>query len=570
MRVVQPCLGKPANPSCIIVGLLRIRTAAVRAEIPVKLVTALSFDDPHVLEEAAGTLKNMSVSHAETLVNTDAPRELARLLLSDSAGVRQQAEGALINLAKGVRPPTAGGAPQHPVVRAVLDIVGDAKDISERLRDQLNEHIERPDESAALKAKVRDLQQQLDSQERGNAVGVARATALAERCAELEESNRAIKLENTTTNVALADAARELSTSTAEEIRFRDAAAVTAAQLALKEETIETLEITIMGLEARIGELEQQTVESQRRRGSAITRRTPPVPHQRSSSGASPAFGRSSAGPSPGFGSTTPRNIGDLTREKLAASQPRPRTQSRTSTSTFVVSGSENSSPQQVSPTRSSPPSVDASPAMSSRPQTDLPPKIATPRSSRTAFLKRDVSDISVSLDEQLSEIQFNFGVKDEDTITDVNSGTHNSRRGVEDMQFGRSTDTSLLNLGRPFARTHGDSRQSIGDTGYDHSANSSRLSLGALTGTPDALYPMRNMLNQTTTLSAEPTRTEKLLGRTGTFSINNDEKSQTRRIIVTESNSPATPAVGGHRRESAVDYFTSTHADYRPKPTFG
>eukprot|EP00035_Acanthoeca_spectabilis_P012483 m.222643 g.222643 ORF g.222643 m.222643 type:complete len:1176 (-) comp15628_c0_seq2:1259-4786(-) len=345
-NTLEKCIGALRN---LMVSSDQIRACAVGADIHRKLVTALTFDDPRVQEEAAGALKNMGAgdpTHAETLtLETDACRELARLLLSDSVGVREQAEGALAHLARGVHPPSAGGPSAHPVLQSVMDVVRDAKDNADRLRDEVTAERNRPDESAALKAKVWDLTQQLDKAT-AEAAGAADRIADADRRAEQAEAAAAAAAESKqSVEQALYDAAGELDAARAELHAGRDAAHEATAELARNADTIETLEITIAGLEARVAELEQQVIEASRRRGSAKTRRTPPVGGK-----------RSSTTPSPGFGSSTPRNIGDLTKERLAASQPQPRGRA-SSTATFVVSGSEQSSPA-----RSSPPSVTASP----------------------------------------------------------------------------------------------------------------------------------------------------------------------------------------------------------------
>ena len=82
-----------------------------------------------------------------------------------------------------------------------------------------------------------------------------------------------------------------------------------------KDVVINELTIANSNLEAMVASLERQLEEQQSRRLSTTTTA------QRAADRSSPS--RSVKSPTAAFGSATPRNIGDLTKERLAASQPK-------------------------------------------------------------------------------------------------------------------------------------------------------------------------------------------------------------------------------------------------------
>eukprot|EP00036_Acanthoecidae_sp_10tr_P025369 CAMPEP_0206321522 /NCGR_PEP_ID=MMETSP0106_2-20121207/18926_1 /ASSEMBLY_ACC=CAM_ASM_000206 /TAXON_ID=81532 /ORGANISM="Acanthoeca-like sp., Strain 10tr" /LENGTH=1030 /DNA_ID=CAMNT_0053753611 /DNA_START=144 /DNA_END=3236 /DNA_ORIENTATION=- len=525
--VLEKCIGALRN---LTVASDRIRDAVVRAGIPDKLVTALSFDDTAVQEEAAATLKNLMGGGGKTtaaLSATDAPRELSRLLLSDFPSVRDEAEKALLRMASGSV--TEGEAPciAHPVVRAVLDVISDAKHAAIRPRDEYRAVGE---DSAALESQVSDLKGEISSITAVMTAANAEVATLAERCASIEKENYELRAENASVLDALKEVTQELSNIRVERDRLVDSSALAAGKLALREEEIETLRQAVKNLEMKNADMQGKLAVQGRRSSSSrgsTTRRTPTR--------------RSMSSPAPAFGSATPRDLGDLTKERLVESQQAAREKltnlrdgklsvspppSRISNTTVVL----EPSPDRLDPAHG----LITSNGDNSPP---VGPKILEGReraagsadalnSSHLTYRTPDFSHLQAKFRNEISQIQFDFGEDD-------------SAVGDERDQR-QPSDNSLSSMGNGH---HGGSAF-------------------------DSLYPMRTSLGgapaqetgQSSSGGFSP-REAMLRERAGTFTLS--QTSLPRHIAVTVTDSPATPGPSDAT-------YRATLAGHGDRPTYG
>eukprot|EP00041_Stephanoeca_diplocostata_P038394 m.1512465 g.1512465 ORF g.1512465 m.1512465 type:complete len:973 (-) comp25213_c0_seq17:2929-5847(-) len=202
------------------IGSDRIRHAVIRAGLVPLLPWCLSHSAAAVAEEAAGTVKNLcagGVPHAEALAADGAvPSALAHLLLAATPGVREQAESALLNMAR------------TPVLAAVLDIVSKAKDEVVAVREEFDEVASAGAQDRALKAHVWDLERQIDAL-------ATQTQALEDKCVAALKEKESVEAQATIVETALADACTEIE-------RLKASLAAAGQDIAEKTGTIATLQ----------------------------------------------------------------------------------------------------------------------------------------------------------------------------------------------------------------------------------------------------------------------------------------------------------------------------------------